>query len=134
VAPGRVPGRGGSGGLTPGMKYLLILNDPAYGTERSYNGLRLAKSLAGRDENQVRVFLIGDAVTCAVKGQKTPNGYYNLERMIRATAANRGEIGCCGSCLDARGIADDILAEGTHRSSLDQLTEWTGWADKVITF
>jgi|SRR5579859_1337508 len=116
------------------MKYLLILNDPAYGTERSYNGFRLAKSLAGQDANQVRVFLMGDAVTCAVKDQKTPNGYYNLERMIRATAAKGAVIGCCGSCLDARGIADNVLAEGAHRSSLDQLTEWTEWADKVITF
>jgi len=116
------------------MKYLLILNDPAYGTERSYNGFRLAKSLADRDANLVRVFLMGDAVTCAVKGQKTPNGYYNLERMIHATAAHRGEIACCGSCLDARGIADEALAPEAHRSSLDQLTDWTAWADKVIAF
>jgi uncharacterized protein involved in oxidation of intracellular sulfur len=116
------------------MKYLLILNDPAYGTERSYNGFRLGRSLAGRDGNQLRVFLMGDGVTCAIKGQKTPDGYYNLERMIRATAAKGAEIGCCASCLDARGIADELLAEGAHRSSLDQLTDWTAWADKVINF
>jgi uncharacterized protein involved in oxidation of intracellular sulfur len=116
------------------MNYLLILNDPAYGTERSYNGFRLAKGLAGQEGNQVRVFLMGDGVSCAIKGQTTPNGYYNLEKMIRATAANGAEIGCCGTCLDARGIADPLLAEGAHRSSLDQLTEWTVWADKVITF
>lgn len=28
------------------MQTLLILNDPPYGSERSYNGLRLAKALA----------------------------------------------------------------------------------------
>lgn len=116
------------------MKYLLILNDPAYGTERSYNGFRLARSLAGKEGNQVRVFLMGDGVTCATAGQTTPNGYYNLERMLRSTAGQRAQIGCCGTCLDARGMTDDRLAEGARRSSLDELTEWTGWADKVITF
>ena len=35
-------------------KTLLILNDPPYGTERSYNGLRLADSLARREGEQVR--------------------------------------------------------------------------------
>ena len=116
------------------MRYLLILNDPAYGTERSYNGFRLAKSLAGQEGAEVKVFLMGDAVSCAMKGQATPNGYYNLEKMIRATAAKGAEIGCCGTCLDARGIADPLLVEGAHRSSLDQVTEWTAWAEKVITF
>lgn len=53
---------------------LLILNDPAYGTERSWNGLRLAGSLAKRKDVEVRVFLIGDAVGCAMAGQKFPTG------------------------------------------------------------
>ncbi|MDA8263878.1 MAG: DsrE family protein, partial [Actinomycetota bacterium] len=44
------------------MKILVVLNDPPYGTERSYNGLRLAGSLARRDGVEVRVFLFGDAV------------------------------------------------------------------------
>lgn len=113
---------------------LLILNDPAYGTERSYNGFRLARSLASQEETQVRVFLMGDAVTCAIKGQTTPNGYYNLERMIRSAAAKGAEIGCCGSCLEARGIPNELLTEGARRSSLDELAAWTAWADKVITF
>ena len=116
------------------MNYLLILNDPAYGTERSYNGFRLARSLAAQEGSQVRVFLMGDGVTCAMAGQTTPNGYYNLERMIRSTAAKGAGIGCCGSCLDARGLTDDRLAEGARRSSLEELTEWTAWADKVISF
>jgi uncharacterized protein involved in oxidation of intracellular sulfur len=116
------------------MRYLLILNDPAYGTERSYNGFRLARSLAGKEGAEVKVFLMGDAVTCAHAGQKTPDGYYNLERMLRSTVAKGALVGCCGSCLDARGIADDRIAECAHRSSLDELTEWTAWADKVITF
>ena len=66
------------------MKYLLIINDGPYGNERPYNALRLAMNLAKRLEAQVRVFLMGDGVQCAVKGQETPQGYYNLERMLGA--------------------------------------------------
>jgi uncharacterized protein involved in oxidation of intracellular sulfur len=59
-----------------------ILNDAPYGTERSYNGLRLALSLA-KSEQKVNVFLMGDAVLCGIQNQQTPTGYYNIERMIK---------------------------------------------------
>jgi len=116
------------------MNVLLILNDPPYGTERSYNGLRLAGSLVHRDQVAVRVFLIGDAVGCAVAGQKLPDGYYHLDRMIQAARHRGAEIGCCGTCLDARGLTEDRLVEGARRSSLDELTDWVVWADQTITF
>ena len=57
------------------MNILLILNDPRYGTERSHNGLRLAGALSKREETEVRVFLLGDAVGCAMANQKTPDGH-----------------------------------------------------------
>jgi uncharacterized protein involved in oxidation of intracellular sulfur len=85
---------------------LLILNDPPYGTERSYNGLRLAGALAKREGEEVRVFLMGDAAACAKRGQQTPNGCYNLERMLKAVTQKDGQVGVCGSCMDARGIKD----------------------------
>jgi uncharacterized protein involved in oxidation of intracellular sulfur len=116
------------------MKTLLILNDPAYGTERSYNGLRLAGALAKREGGDVRVFLIGDAVTCAMADQKVPDGYYHLDRMITSAARHGADVGCCGTCMDARGIGDDHLTKGARRSTLDVLADWTAWADKVITF
>src|SRR5487761_1549775 len=114
------------------MRYLLILNDPAYGTERSYNGFRLARSLAAQEGAEVKMFLMGDAVTCALAGQKTPDGYYNLERMLRATAAKGAEVGCRDPCRGGGGLADARLAGGARRSSLDELTQWTVWAEKVI--
>jgi uncharacterized protein involved in oxidation of intracellular sulfur len=115
-------------------KILFILNDPPYGTERSYNALRLAGSLVKCEGEQVRVFLMGDAAACAKADQQTPNGYYNIERMLRAVTNKKGEIGVCGTCMDARGLAPDELADGTRRSTLDELTEWTQWADKVLVF
>ncbi len=116
------------------MRFLIILNDPPYGTERSYNALRLARSLAVKEGTELRVFLIGDAVGCAVSGQKTPDGYYNLDTMIRALGRKRVSIGCCGTCMDARGITEPMLSDGAHHSSMDELTGWTLWAEKVITF
>jgi len=116
------------------MKLLIILNDPPYGTERSYNALRLARSLAGKDDTELRLFLLGDAVGCAVSGQKTPDGYYNLDTMIRSLARKRASIGCCGTCMDARGVTEAMLSEGASRSSMDELAEWSLWAEKVITF
>jgi uncharacterized protein involved in oxidation of intracellular sulfur len=117
------------------MSLLLILNDPPYGTERSYNGLRLALALKKEDvERQINIFLIGDAVSCAVSGQKTPDGYYNLERMIHALVTKKVEFKCCGGCLDARGINEGLLISGVQRSSMSELASWTLESDKVISF
>jgi uncharacterized protein involved in oxidation of intracellular sulfur len=116
-------------------KTLFILNDPPYGTERSYNALRLAGSLARRPGEEVKIFLMGDAASCAKANQKVPQGYYNVELMLQGPATRHGvEVSVCGTCMDARGIADGELAEGTKRGTLSQLTDWTAWADKVLVF
>ena len=116
------------------MKTLFVLNDAPYGTERSYNGLRLAGALSKREGQEIKLFLIGDAAACAKSGQKVPQGYYNTELMLKSVIRHKGEVGVCGTCMDARGIAETELAEGAARSTLEQLTDWTIWADKVITF
>jgi uncharacterized protein involved in oxidation of intracellular sulfur len=116
------------------MRHLLILNDPPYGTERGYNALRLARSLLVKEKGEVRAFLMGDAAVCAKAGQKVPQGYYNIGDMLGAVAQHGGEIGVCGTCMDARGMGQDELVHGAHRGTLDELTEWTAWADKVLVF
>ncbi len=116
------------------MKTLFILNDAPYGTEKSYNGLRLAGSLSKHEDQEVKVFLIGDAASCAKAGQKLPQGYYNIEVMLKNITRNNAEIGVCGTCMDARGMTESELVEGAKKSTLAQLTDWTIWADKVITF
>ncbi|HLB04615.1 MAG TPA: DsrE family protein [Gaiellaceae bacterium] len=116
------------------MTVLVLVNDPPYGTERCYNALRLAGSLAKREDTTVRVFLMADAVGCAVAGQRTPDGYYNLERMLKPVLRRGGDVACCGSCMDARGLTDEQLVDGSRRSSIEELTDWTLWADKVVTF
>ncbi len=116
------------------MNVLVILNEAPYGDERSYNGLRLAMSLCKRDDIELRVFLMADAVACARAGQRTQEGYYNIERMLRSLAGHGTAIGACGSCMDARGMTEAELVEGAHRSSMAELTTWTVEADKVITW
>lgn len=115
------------------MKLLVIVNDQPYGSERPHNALRLAGSLVKREEVELRVFLMGDAVACAVAGQKLPDGYYHLDRMLKPLIRH-GEVGCCGTCLDARAIKEDQLVDGARRSTLDEITEWTIQADKILTF
>ncbi|MBA4214999.1 MAG: hypothetical protein C0449_18150 [Polaromonas sp.] len=116
------------------MKTLLILNDAPYGSERTYNGARLAGALSSQEEQEVKVFLIGDAAAAAHNKQKVPTGFYNLEVMLGSVLRHGGDIGVCGTCMDARGMAAEDLIPGAHRSTLDELTQWTAWADKALVF
>ncbi len=115
-------------------KTLFILNDQPYGTERSYNGLRLAGSLVRTEGEELRIFLLGDAASCAKSGQKVPEGFYNIQQMVGRVTRSGSKVGVCGTCMDARGISESELIEGTHRSTLAELTTWTQWADKVLVF
>ena len=116
------------------MKVLLILNDPPYGTERCYNGLRLANAMLKEEPvPEVTVFLMADSVACAKANQKTPDGHYNLERMLKGLVRNATLL-LCGTCMDARGISENELLAGARRSTMGELTELTIAADKVLVF
>ena len=117
------------------MRALFIINDPPYGTERVYNALRLAPALVKKDpDTEVIVFLMADAVLAAKAGQKTPEGFYNVARMLKRVLAGKGKVLLCGTCMDARGLADAELMEGAHRSTMDELAGETLSADKVLVF
>jgi uncharacterized protein involved in oxidation of intracellular sulfur len=83
---------------------------------------------------EVKVFLIGDAAACAKGGQKVPEGFYNLQVMLGRVVRTGAPIGVCGTCMDARGMAETELIEGSHKSTMAELTAWTQWADKVVVF
>lgn len=112
---------------------LFILNDAPYGNERAYNALRLAGTLATRDEQQVRLFLMADAVGCAKTGQKVPDGYYNVQLMLNKVL-RKGSVHLCGTCMDARGLAEADMIDGARRATLAELAAWTVEADKVLVF
>lgn len=114
------------------MKALIVINDPPYGTERLYNGLRMAHALL-KKACEVTVFLMGDAVSGAKTGQKTPDGFYNAERMVKRVVP-KGRVLLCGTCMDARGISEEEVVKGVQRSTMDELANVTIAADKVLVF
>lgn len=116
------------------MSALFILNDGPYGSEKAYNALRLAMALQKDGPVEVRVFLMADAVTAAISSQNTPQGYYNIERMIRSVITKGGLVKLCGTCCDVRGIKPLPLIEGVEVSTLAQLARWTADSDKVLVF
>lgn len=117
------------------QKILILINDAPYGTEKAYNALRLAMQL-GREhpEVELRIFLMADAVNCAIANQNTPAGYYNIERMLKATITKGARVKICGSCADARGLKNITLIGDTELSTMAELTDWVVDSDKVITF
>ena len=117
------------------MKVLFILNDAPYGTEKAYNAARLAMTMQKENPDvDVQMFLLADAVGCALPGQHTPQGYYNIERMLRSVIGKGGKVKVCGSCVDARGMPTLSLIEGVEKSSMSELAQWSLSADKVFTF
>jgi uncharacterized protein involved in oxidation of intracellular sulfur len=116
------------------MKNLFIFSDAPYGIERIFNGLRLAGALSKREGEEVRIILIGDAVSAAKKGQKLPPGFYNVETILKSINTNSDKIRVCGACLDARGIADTDILDGLQKNTLGELTDLIPWAEKVISF
>ena len=116
-------------------KILIIINDAPYGTEKAYNALRLANQL-GKDHEtvEVRVFLMADGANCAIANQNTPNGYYNIERMLKLSVAKGAKVKICGSCAEARGLKNVQLIDGAEMSTMAELTNWVVDSNKVLTF
>lgn len=117
------------------MTELIVIHDAPYGNEKAYNALRHAMQIQKEHpEVIVRIFLMADAVGCVVSNQITPNGYYNIERMLKSILDNSGEVRLCGTCVDARGLKELPLLEGTQKSTMSEFTNWVLDSDKVISF
>jgi uncharacterized protein involved in oxidation of intracellular sulfur len=117
------------------MKTLFILNDAPYGSEKCYNALRLSHALLkANPDHEITVFLMADAVVAARAGQKTPDGYYNMERMLKRVVLGKSRVLLCGTCMDARGMSDDDMMKGAERSTMPELAELTSQVNKVLVF
>lgn len=117
------------------MNILIIINDGPYGTEAAFNALRLARALQNEEGDlELNIFLMGDAVGCAVTGQSTPNGYYNIERMLQGTIRKGATVHLCTTCMEARGVEQSDLVDGAKVGSMKSLARWTLAADKVINY
>jgi len=117
------------------MKILFILNEAPYGSEKTYNALRLAIALQKEQPGaEVLVFIMADAVTAALPEQITPQGYYNIERMLKFVTSKGGQVKLCGTCCEVRGIKTTSLLEGVEISTMSQLAEWTVESEKILVF
>ena len=108
------------------------MNDPPYGNEKPWNAFRLASTAISQGIN-VRLFLMGDSVASAKTGQKTPDGFYNMEKMLRALLNKGAEVKACGTCINARGLDISELVGGVGRGSMSILVEWIRDSDEVIS-
>jgi len=109
----------------------IIVNDAPYGNERPWNAFRLASTSAS-EGNRVQLFLMGDSVASAKTGQKTPESYYNMEKMLTALIKKDVTVKVCGACIDARGLDTSSLVEGVGRGSMKILNGWVTESDRVL--
>ncbi len=118
------------------QKILLVVNDAPYGTEKAYNAFRLAMNIIKyhKEDVKIKIFLLGDAVFCVLTNQRTAEGYYNIERMLKYILKREGEVKACGICAEARGIASLPFQDGIELSTMEEFSRWTVESDKVISF
>ncbi len=117
------------------MKALIIVNDAPYGTEKAYNALRMAMTLQKEHTSvEVRIFLLADSVGCAIPNQKTPQGFYNIERMLTSVIKKGAKVKACGGCSEARGTSVLRLIEGVEISNMKEFSNWVVESDKVLSF
>lgn len=113
----------------------IIISGAPYGSEQVWNALRLATaSISSSIGMSVNIFLLGDAVTAAKKGQKTPEGYYNLEKMLRDLLMNGAKIAACGTCLNARALSKEDMIDGIEVGTMIKLAGWIKESPKVLSF
>jgi len=86
------------------------------------------------EEVEVKIFLLADAVFCGLPNQNTPQGYYNIERMLKSVIQKGGEVKSCCGCSQARGIDNIPFIEGVELNNMKEFAQWTVECDKVLTF
>jgi len=111
----------------------IVINEAAYGKERAWNALRLAMAMMVKNM-RVNIFLLEDGVAVAKKGQRPPEGYYNLEKMLTELVQSGAKVRACGTCLQARGMSQNDLVSGVEVGKMLDLVQWVKESKSVLTF
>ncbi len=114
-------------------KITIVLQDAPYGNEKVWNALRLSEALLAVGV-EVRIFLYGDSVVAAKKGQTTPTGYYNIGDMMGGIINKGGEVKACLTCSKARGIKQEDYIEGAVIGKTLDLAHWIKEGGQVMVF
>ncbi|WP_300003065.1 DsrE/DsrF/TusD sulfur relay family protein [uncultured Cedecea sp.] len=116
------------------QKIVIISSGAAYGSESLFNSLRLAIALGEQTPRpEVKLFLMSDAVTAGINGQKPAEGY-NIQQMLEILTAQGIPVKLCKTCADGRGITRLPLVDGVETGTLVELAEWVVAANNVLTF
>ncbi len=111
----------------------IVLQDAPYGSEKVWNALRLSQALISEGA-KVRIFLYGDSVTAAKKGQNPPKGYYNIGDMLKGLVERGAEVRSCLTCTSARGLTQADFIDGTHVGKTLDLARWVNEGGQVMVF
>lgn len=114
-------------------KVTIVLQDAPYGNEKVWNALRLSEALISLGMG-VRIFLYGDSVVSAKKGQATPAGFYNIAEMMAGLIKKGTEIRACLTCSKARGIRQEDFIEGAEIGKTLDLAHWIKEGGQVMVF
>lgn len=90
--------------------------------------------IAKRENVELKIFLMGDAVISSVNGQKVPAGYYNAQIMLSNPIKWGAVVSVCVTAWMPAEFREAQLNEGVHRGSMEELTDWILWADNVISY
>ena len=115
------------------QRIAIVASGAAYGSESLFNSLRLAIALKEQQPIDLKLFLMSDAVTAGLRGQRPAEGY-NIQQMLEILTAQNVPVKLCKTCTDGRGITGLTLVDGVEVGTLVELAEWTLAADKVLTF
>lgn len=118
------------------MSVLIVFNHQPYdGSDVTWNGLRLAGKLRELGQ-EVRLFLMNDAVDMAREALRRPDGYdQDLVQMLKDLIGQGVTVKVCGTCMARCGLhKNQPYFEGAERSTMAQLAAWVVESDRVLTF
>ncbi len=117
------------------VKILIILNRQPYDqTDVSWNALRLAGKLKEK-EQEVRIFLMNDAVDLARDASRPPEGVEDQVAMLKELITQGVPVKVCGTCMARCGIhKNQPYYDGAEHSTMPELADWVIDSDKVLTF
>mgnify|MGYP001033633511 CR=1 FL=1 len=118
--------------MASGKHLGILLFSTPYGYESTDTAVKMAQT-ALRMGHQVSIFAYGDGVHGFTVGQR-PKGIPNAEQNMSSLIEQGLAVQLCGTCLNYRGIADNLLLNGAKRSSLSNLCKLISESDVFITF
>lgn len=106
------------------MKIGVILETKEF--EKAWNAFRFATT-AKKNQHEVKVFLMGEAVEC----EGLTHEKFNVDEQLKNFIKEGGEILACGTCLKSRHLEGSDVCPISTMIDCVKLVEW---ADKVVNF